>query len=494
MNKKVIVTGAGLSGLSAAAQMAFRGFDVEIFEKNEMPGGRARQFQAEGFIFDMGPSLYWFPDIFENFFNTLEHQTSDFYDLVRINPSYRIFFDTNDYLDVPAGEDELFELFETIERGSSKKLKKLLHFASLNYKVALEKIIYNPGYNALAYLTWPVLNRLIKHNFFRSYSHYVRSLFKEERLIRILEFPVISLGGSSVKIPAFYSLMNYADLKMGTWYPKGGMYKIVEATLKLLDELQVPIHVNSPVENYDIIDNKVTGIFTNGKNFHANYFVSSADYFHTEQLMAKEYRNYSDTYWNRRQMAPSALIYFLGINKKIENLQHHNLFYDTSFDDHMLDVYESFKWPEAPALYVSCSSKTDHKLAPKGMENLTVIIPVAPGLEDTGKIKEHYYDLVITRLEKIMQQSIRNHVVYKRSYAQSDFITDYNAFLGNAYGLANTYKQSGFLRPKIKNSRLNNFFYCGHLTIPGPGIPASLVSGEIIASEIQKIYQKKQKM
>ncbi len=488
MNKKIIVTGAGLSGLSAAAQMALKGFDVEIFEKNEIPGGRARHFQAEGFNFDMGPSWYWFPDILDNFFNAFGHHASDFYDLVRLDPAYRIFFDIDDYIDIPAEENGLFELFESIEKGSSKKLKKLLITASLNYKLALERIIYNPGNNALSYLSWPLIQRFSKQNFPRSYSSYVRSLFKEERLIQILEFPLLSLGGTSKKIPAYFSLMNYADLKLGTWYPMGGMYKIVEAALKLLDELQVPLYTNSPVENYDIIGNKVTGIYTQGKNFHANYFVSSADYYHTEKMLAKEYRNYSEKYWMKKVMAPSALIFFLGINKKLINLLHHNFFYDSSLKDHIHEVSKSQKWPEAPAFYVCCSSKTDQYAAPKGMENLSVIIPVTSGLEDTGKIKEHYFDLVINRLEKITQQAIRKHIVFKRSYAQSDFQSDYNAFLGNAYGLAITYKQSGFLRPKIKNKHLSNFYYCGHLTVPGPGIPSSLISGEIIASEIQKKY------
>lgn len=284
MNKKVIVTGAGLSGLAAAAQMAFRGFDVEVFEKNETPGGRARHFKADGFTFDMGPSWYGFPDIFENFFNTFGHSASDFYDLARIDPSYRIFFGIDDYLDVPAGEKELFELFESQEKGSAKKLKKLL----------------NSEYNASSYFSRSFLSRVVNSVYSRSYSKYIRSLFKEEHLIRILEFPLISLGGFTTKIPAFYSFMNYTDLKMGSWYPRGGMYKIIEANLKLLEELQVPVHINSPVENYDIIGKKVTGIYTQGKNFHANYFVSSADYFHTEQLIAKEYRNYSEKYWKKK--------------------------------------------------------------------------------------------------------------------------------------------------------------------------------------------------
>lgn len=488
MNKKVIVTGAGLSGLSAAAQLALRKFDVEIFEKNDIPGGRARHFQADGFTFDMGPTWYWFPDILDNFFNAFGHHTSDFYDLVRIDPAYRIFFGMDDWIDIPAEEDELFKLFESIEKGSSKKLKKLLISASLNYKVALEKIIYNPGLSTLSYFSWSFFERLFKHNFLRSYSSYIRSLFKEERLIQILEFPLLSLGGTSKLMPAYYSLMNYAALKLGTWYPMGGMYKIVEAAIKLLDELQVPLYTNSPVENYDIIDNRVTGIYTQGKNFHANYFVSSADYYHTEKMLTREYSNYSEKYWKKKDIAPSALIFFLGINKKLKNLLHHNFFYDTSLKDHINDISKNQKWPEAPVFYVCCSSKTDLHAAPEGMENLSVLIPVTSGLEDTGKIKEHYFDLVINRLEKITQQAIRQSIVFKRSYAQSDFQGDYNALLGNAYGLAITYKQSGFLRPKIKNKHLNNFYYCGHLTVPGPGIPSALISGEIIASEIQKRY------
>ncbi len=494
MSKKVIVTGAGLSGLSAAAQLAIRGFEVEVYEKNDIPGGRARHFKSDGFTFDMGPTWYWFPEIFENFFRKFGYSTIDFYKLDRLNPAYRIFYGVNDCIDVPAEDKELFELFETIEKGSSKKLKKFLKSAYNNYQFALKEIIYKPGYGVGNYLSWFSITRALKHNFFSSYSRYIKSLFKENRLQRILEFPITSLGGSPQKAPCFYNLMNYVDLKLGTWYPQGGIYKIVEAILKLLDGLQVSVHLNSPVENYDIIDNKVTGIYTRGKNFHADYFVASADYYHAEQLLAKECRNYSDKYWDKKKLSPSALIYFLGVNKKLDNLQHHNLFYDASFDDHLKDLYDHLKWPEAPVFYVSCCSKTDKKAAPAGMENLVIIIPVTPGLEDTGKIKEHYYDLVTNRLEHITQQNIRNSIVYKKSYAQSDFITDYNAFQGNAYGLANTLKQSGFLKPKIRNRHLTNMFYTGQLTLPGPGMPSALVSGEIAASEIDKLHRKSMKI
>ncbi|MGD2033860.1 MAG: phytoene desaturase family protein [Bacteroidales bacterium] len=486
MSRKVIVTGAGLSGLSAAAQLALRKYDVEVFEKNEMPGGRARHFQAGGFTFDMGPTWYWFPGIIDSYFKAFGHRASDFYDLIQMDPSYRIYFGRDDYLDVPSKEEELTDLFESVEKGSSKKLKKLLHSASLNYEVAFNRIIYNSGTKVSDYASWAFIKRLLKYNPVRSYAGYVRSVFKNERLINILEFPIISLGASPEKLPAFYSLMNYAVIKSGTWYPLGGMYEIVKAMLKLLDELHVPVHLASEVENYDVIGNRISGIYTHGKNFHANYFVSSADYYHTERQLSKEVRNYPEKYWTKKQLTPSSVIYFLGINKKLENLNHHNLFYDASLNGHLADIYKNKKWPENPVFYVCCSSRTDPGTAPEGMENLIVNIPVAAGLEDTGKLKEHYYDLLIDRMERVTQQNIRDHVVYKRSYARSDFMTDYHAFLGNAFGLANSYWQTGFLRPKIKNKHLINLYYCGHLTVPGPGIPSSLISGEIAANEIHK--------
>lgn len=487
MSSKVIVLGAGYSGLSAAAHLANKGFKVDILEKNSTPGGRARKLESDGFIFDMGPSWYWMPDIFAKFFNSFSYSVSDFYDLIRLDPGYRVFFPGNEIIDIPADTRELFNLFEGIEKGSAKKLKNYLHDAQKKYKLGINNVVYKPGLSLTELLDFSLISGFVFSKSLRSLSKHVRSMFKDARLRRLLEFPVLFLGAAPQDIPAFYSLMNYADLKLGTWYPQGGMYKIIEGMVKVCEELDVSITYNVNVDQLDVLKGSVCGAHAGRRNFYGEYYVSSIDYQHTDQkLLSAKYSNYTTKYWDSRVMTPSALLYYIGINKKIPMLLHHNLFFDADFEKHAGEIYKNPKWPEEPTIYVSATSKTDPSVAPEGHENLVVLIPVAPALEDHGKVREHYFDLVIKRMEEATGTAIREHIVYHKSYAHTDFINDYNAYKGNAYGLANTLRQTGPLKPKLKNKHLDNLYYTGQLTTPGPGVPPSLISGEVVANEVFK--------
>lgn len=488
MSSKVIVLGAGFSGLSAAAHLAQKGFDVEILEKNSTPGGRARKLESDGFVFDMGPSWYWMPDIFEKYFQHFDHKVSDFYNLVRLDPGYRVFFEDGEYVDVPAKLKDLYALFESIEKGSSKKLKKFLADSRKKYNIGINNAVYKPGLSYTELIDPKLISGFLFSKSIRSLSSYVRSLFKNKKLIQILEFPVLFLGGTPQEIPAFYSLMNYADLKLGTWYPMGGMYKVVEAMVKVCENLGVEITYNVNIDQLDVIKDKVSGAHAGHRNFYGEYYVSSIDYNHTDQkLLSPKYSNYSQKYWDSRVLAPSALLYYIGVNKKVPNLLHHNLFFDTDFQKHSDEIYKNPKWPDAPAIYVSASSKTDDSVAPAGHENLVVLIPVAPDLDDHGKVREHYFDLIIKRIEAVTGTSIRDNIVYHKSYAHTDFMNDYNSFKGNAYGLANTLWQTGPLKPKLKNKHLSNLYYTGQLTTPGPGVPPALISGELVADQVFKV-------
>lgn len=487
MSSKAIVLGAGFSGLSAAAHLAKKGFKVEVLEKNSKPGGRARKLESDGYVFDMGPSWYWMPDVFEKFFNAFEHSVSDFYELVKLDPGYRVFFTDNEHLDVPGSTEKLYEMFEGIEKGSAKKLKLFLQDSKKKYMLGMNNAVYKPGLSVFELADFKLISGFVFSKSLRSLSSYVRSLFKDKRLRQILEFPVLFLGATPQKIPAFYSLMNYADLELGTWYPQGGMYKIVEGMVKVCEELDVDITYCVNVDQLDIMKKRVCGAHSGRRNFYGEYYISSIDYNYTDQkLLTDKYSNYSQKYWDSRTMAPSALLYYIGVNKKIPGILHHNLLFDTNFEKHASEIYKNPKWPEAPAIYISAASKTDPSVAPEGHENLVVLIPVAPGLEDHGKVREYYFDMVISRLEKITRTSIRNNIVYYKSYAHADFISDYNSFKGNAYGLANTLRQTGPLKPKLRNKHLSNLFYTGQLTTPGPGVPPSIISGEVVSNLVFK--------
>jgi phytoene desaturase len=487
MSKTVAVIGSGFAGLSAACYLARAGFRVSVFEKNELPGGRARKFEAQGFTFDMGPSWYWMPDVFELFFAHFGKKSSDYYQLIRLDPSYRIFYGANDHLDIPAGIEPLVSLFEKLEPGSGKHLKKFLDEARFKYEVGINNLVYKPGLSITELFDARVITGIFRLHVFSSLSAHVRKYFRHPRLVQLLEFPVLFLGATPQKTPALYGLMNYADMALGTWYPRGGMYKVVEALVALARELGVNFHFNAVVKQITLNGSRAKGLLVNNEFIPFDYIVAGADYHHVEQaLLPESHRNYTQSYWNKRVLAPSSLIFYLGIGKKLDNLLHHTLFFDEDFNRHARAIYEHPQWPDRPQFYLSCTSKTDHTVAPHGTEAVMILIPVAPGLDDKPEIRQRYFDEVISRLESITQQNIREHIVFQRSYAHNDFINDYHAFKGNAYGLANTLLQTAHLKPKLINKRVPNLFYTGQLTVPGPGVPPSLISGKVVADELIK--------
>lgn len=492
MSKHVVVIGSGFSGLSVACHLAAEGFRVSILEKNDQPGGRARQFSAQGFVFDMGPSWYWMPDVFERFFNHFGKRVSDYYHLERLDPSYKVYFGQESHMDVPAGMPALEAMFEQYEPGSSAHLRRFLREAEYKYRVGMQEFVQKPSNSILEFADWRIVASLFRLQMFTSMAKHVRRLFKNEQLLQLLEFPVLFLGATPQNTPALYSLMNYADMALGTWYPMGGMYKIVEGMAALARELGVKIELNKEVDHIEVIDGQAKSVRTkSGEVYPADLVVGAADYHHIDHnLLDPAYRNYSEPYWQKRTMAPSSLLYFVGVNKRLNNLNHHNLFFDEDFGRHAREIYDHPQWPEKPLFYVSAPSKTDPTVAPEGCENLFILIPVAPGLEDTPAIREHYYNIVMQRLARLTGQRIGESVIFRRTYAHADFIRDYHAFKGNAYGLANTLRQTAFLKPKLKSKRVGNLFYTGQLTVPGPGVPPSLISGEVVARQVIKFAKK----
>jgi phytoene desaturase len=490
--QKVAVIGSGFAGLAAASCLAQNQYDVTLFEKNSSAGGRARKFESNGFVFDMGPSWYWMPDVFEKYFARFSKTPSDFYELKRLDPSYRIFFSQNDVKDIPAGVEALGRFFESIEPGSSVHLHQFLKEGKYKYEVGINKLVYKPGLSISELADVELVKGIFKLHVFESVSAYVKKYFKDSRLIQLLEFPVLFLGAPADKTPALYTLMNYADMALGTWYPMEGMHKIIEGMVHVAKELGVKFEFDSEVEKIEVAGTIASGLKVNGIHKSFDYIIAGADYHHVEQtLLPSTHRKYTEEYWQKRVMAPSSLIYYLGISKKIKNLLHHNLFFDRDFGRHAQEIYKSPQWPSDPLFYVSVPSITDPAVAPPGHENIFLLMPVAPGLEDNEAIREKYFNLMINRLETLTGESIKEHIVFKRSYAHQDFISDYHAYKGNAYGLANTILQTANLKPSIINKKVKNLFYTGQLTVPGPGVPPSLISGQVVAQELMRQHKLK---
>ncbi len=488
MAKKVTVIGSGFAGLASACCLAKAGYTVTILEKNAVAGGRARKFEAEGFVFDMGPSWYWMPEVFEDFFKLFGKRREDYYDLVRLDPSYQVIFPEKETMKVPAKWDELLAMFESYETGSAAKLEKFLAEAEYKYRVGIEEFVHKPGHSIFEFADTRVLSSLFKLQMLSSVSSQIRKLFKNKRLIELLEFPVLFLGATPQKTPALYSLMNYADMVGGTWYPPGGMHEIIKGMVRLAEELGVEILLDHEVKKIETKNGTVTKLVTNRGDFHPDVVVGSADYHHVEQhLLEEKDRRYDEAYWDKRTMAPSSLLFYLGVNKRLNKLLHHNLFFDTDFEKHAFEIYTEPQWPTDPLFYVCAPSVTDNTVAPAGCENIFILIPLAPDLEDTEELREKYYNMVTERLEAYTGQSIRDAVVYKRGFAHRDFKADYHAYKGNAYGLANTLLQTAFLKPKLK-SKVDNLYFAGQLTTPGPGVPPSLISGQVTAKEIAKKF------
>jgi phytoene desaturase len=484
--KKVVVIGSGISGMSAAAFLAKSGFQVTVIEKNDQPGGRCRTWEKDGFLFDMGPSWYWMPDVFDRFFESFGKKVSDYYRLDRLNPSYKVVFSENNQWEIPATAEKLGDYLEQFEAGAKEKLNKFLSEAAYKYRVGINKLVFKPGRKLNELLDAELIQGIFKLDVFNSISSHIKSMFKNEQIIQLLEFPVLFLGAKPEDTPALYSLMNHADISLGTWYPQGGMHQISKAMESLCLELGVDFKYNEAVVQIHKKGKEVVSVESKQTNYPCDAVIGSADYNHLDKDILKSDRNYSDAYWNKKVMAPSSLIFYLGVDKKLNNILHHNLFFDADFKGHAKEIYDTPQWPKNPLFYVCCPSKTDDSVAPAGKENLFILIPVAPALDDPENTRERYYNLVMERLEKICGENIRNHVVVKRSYAHSNFIEDYHSFKGNAYGLANTLLQTAHLKPKLKNKNLKNFYYTGQLTVPGPGLPPALISGEVVANELIK--------
>ena len=490
MTKKVVVIGAGFAGISAASFMAKAGWKVTVLEKHAIPGGRARQLEADGFRFDMGPSWYWMHDVFERYFSCFGKNVSDYYSLQRLDPSYRIYWDDG-FTDIPANLSSFKRMLNELENGAGDRLDVFLREAEYKYRIGMQKLVFKPGQSVAEFMDWKMLKGIFRMDVFTSMKKHIARHFRHPRIRQMLEFPVLFLGALPEDTPALYSLMNYADIIGGTWYPAGGMYSVVEGMYRLAVELGVEFRFNEEAKEIRFEAANAKSVVTERSIITADIVIGGADYHFIENtLLPPERQSYSASYWESRQLAPSCLLYYVGLRKKLKNVLHHSLFFDVSFEQHGREIYKIKQWPREPLFYVSVSSITDATIAPPGCENLVFLIPVAAGLSnDSAELREKYFHMILRRFERHVGEPVSDFIIYSKSFGYSDFVHDYNSFKGNAYGLANTLSQTAIFRPSCRSKKVKNLFYTGQLTVPGPGVPPSLISGEVTAMEVLKHFK-----
>ncbi|MFO7744935.1 MAG: phytoene desaturase family protein [Psychroflexus sp.] len=484
MSKSIAVIGSGFSSLAAACYLAQNGNKVEIFEKNDSLGGRARRFKEKGFTFDMGPSWYWMPDVFERFFGDFDKKPSDYYELEKLDPGYQVVFEGGETIEIGDSLDKIYKIFDKEEENGARKLKKFIDNARSNYDIAIKDLVYKPGVSPLELVTPKTITKL--GEFFSTVDKDVEKEFKSEKLKQILKFPVLFLGAKPSETPSFYNFMNYADFGLGTWHPKGGFHEVIAGMVKLAKSLGVKVNTNANIDKI-IVENKTAkALEINGELKSFDVILSGADYHHTETLLEQKHRQYSEAYWDKKVFAPSSLLFYIGFDRKLDNVKHHNLFFDVDFNEHAKDIYTTPKWPEEPLFYANFTSKTDPSTAPEGHENGFFLVPIAPGIEDTEELREEYFNKIMTRFESLTEQKVQKNIIFRKSFCVNDFKEDYNSYKGNAYGMANTLLQTAFLRPKLKSKKVNNLYFTGQLTVPGPGVPPALISGKLVSELIEK--------
>ena len=482
---RVLIGGAGFGGLSAAALLGQAGWDVTVLEKNEQPGGRASVFREAGFTFDMGPSWYLMPDVFERYFAEFGKKPTDFFELTRLDPAYRIFFDQRHVVDVPATVADTLRLFEHYEPGASDALKKYLAQAQYQYDVSMREFIYRDYQSITDFFNKKLLLEGAQLRVFENLDRFVKRFFKNPFLQKIVLYNIVFLGGRPKNTPALYSIMAHIDFNLGVWYPHGGLGSVVQGLVKLCESHGVKFRYQIPVEKILVEGGKAVGVRTQAGELRSDAVLMNADYHHVEtKLLDREFQSYPESYWKRKTIAPSGFIIFLGLDKRIEKLRHHNLFLDEDWTRHFDAIFDDPGWPEDPSYYICCPTQTDASLAPEGGEVLFLLVPVASGLDDNDATRQSFAAKIIKHVEGLLGQDIQESIIVKKIFAQRDFSQMYNAYRGSALGLSHTLLQSALFRPSHRSKKVENLFFTGQYTHPGIGVPMALISSQIVCKDM----------
>ena len=485
--KDIVVIGAGYGGLTAAALLAKQGHNVTVIEKNEQPGGKASILKKDGFAFDMGPSWYMWPQVFEDFFSEFDMDASDVLELKKLDPSYRVFFSDGDVVDVSSDINKNYELFDRLEDNGAEKLRKYLDVCKKQYDIAMDGFVYRSYRSVFDFFTPKMVYNGLRLKAFSNFHKGVEKYFKNPKAQKLLEWITVFLGGDPRNVPAMYCMMSYLDHHHGIYYPRGGMNGLAKKMYEVALDNGVVFKFNEPVTKISVENKSANKVVTENNTYDADIVINNADYHHGETVLLDEKnQTYNEKYWDKKTMAISMHLAYLGINKKVKGLTHHNYFLETEWEEHFNQIFRKPQWPDNPNFYVCCPSKIDSEVAPNGMENLFFLVPVASDLEDSDEIREEYFSKVIDKFEKWTGENIKDDIIVKSLFTHRDFKERYNAYKGTGLGMAHTLWQTAVFRPKHKSSKVKNLYYTGQYNHPGVGVPTTVISSQILVNELNE--------
>lgn len=488
---KIAIIGSGFGGLSSAALLAKDGYEVSVFEKNEQPGGRASVYSDAGYTFDMGPSWYLMPDVYEKFFSAFGKKPEDLFDLKRLDPSYRIFFGNGDVADVVADLEKNYALFDSFEENGGEKLREYLASAKEMYDLSINEMLYRDYRSILDFFDGRLIMEGSRMHILENLDTFVNRHFASDKAKKIVEYSIGFLGGAPKNTPSFYHIMSHIDMTLGVWYPEGGIRKVARSIYDLARDNGATFFFDEPAVRIEVNGNRAERVVTTKGAYDADVVIVNADYpFSEMHLLDERHRTYPAKYWEKRVIAPSAFVIYLGVTKTFDALAHHTLFLDKDWANSFDQIFDPAKaaWPKTPSYYVNVPSKTDTTAAPEGCETLFILVPLAPGLEDTPELREAFCEKILDHLESAIGEPVRDAVAVRRIFALDDFKERYNAYKGTALGLSHTLLQTALFRPAHKSKKVKNLYYTGQYTHPGIGVPMTLISSQIVARELNEEF------
>jgi phytoene desaturase len=483
MKHRVVIIGGGVGGLAVACLLAKAGRQVTVLEKNEQLGGRASLLGVGGFRFDTGPSWLLMRGVFEHFFALLDEPLENHLQLTKLTPSYRVFdAASGQQLDILSDLVRDAATFASVEPGADARLRQYLAQVAATNNLTLSRFLYTTFASKRELL----IPKLIRSQLLTSMHREAASFFADPLLQKTISYPAIFLGTSPYRAPALYGLLNHYLFNEGVWYPKGGMYSLVEALVRIGRRQGVVHRTNVAVTKINSTDGRANGVSTQHEQFPADIVISNAGKYHTEtSLLGPEQRDHSPKYWQRRSWSPSALLLYLGVNRQYDSLAHHNLLFSKNWRRNLTDIFKSSDFPQDPSLYICAPSKTDATVAPKGYENLFVLAPVSAGLQYTQHQLETFAESVLATLETQMSlPNLRQHILYKRMFCVHDFAERFNSFKGTSLGLQHTLRQSALFRPSNTGKKVQGLYFVGADAHPGVGLPPVLISAELLYKQL----------